>query len=49
MGRIERVSYRSGFAERLPVITIEATDLPEDVLALLDHHLLDPAGHLRRP
>jgi len=23
-----------------PAITIEAADLPEDVLALLDHHLL---------
>ena len=40
--QIERVSYRSGFVERLeeprrlPAITIEAADLPEDVLALLD-------------
>ena len=39
MARIGRVSYRSGFverleeAERLPAITIEAADLPEDVLA----------------
>ena len=29
---------------RLPAITIEAADLPEDVLALLDQHLLDLAG-----
>ena len=48
--RIERVSYRSGFVERLgeasrlPAITIEAAHLPEDVLALLDHHLLDLRG-----
>jgi hypothetical protein len=47
---IERVSYRTGFVERLgeaarlPAITIEAAHLPEDVLALLDHHLLDLAG-----
>ena len=25
-------------------ITVEATDLPDDVLALLDHHLLDLGG-----
>jgi hypothetical protein len=31
-------------AGRLPTITIEAADLPEDVLALLDHHLLDLGG-----
>ena len=31
-------------AARLPAITIEAADLPEDVLALLDHHLLDLGG-----
>jgi len=31
-------------SERLPAITIEATDLPGDVLALLDHHLLDLGG-----
>ena len=47
MARIEQVSYRTGFVERLeeaarqPAITIEAADLPQDVLALLDHHLLD--------
>ncbi len=41
------MSYRTGFvkrpgeAGRLPAITIEADDLPEDVLALLDAHLLD--------
>ena len=29
---------------RLPAITIEAADLPDDVLALLDQHLLDLAG-----
>jgi len=28
----------------LPTITIEAPDLPEDVLALIDHHLLDLGG-----
>ena len=50
MVRIERASYRAGFVERLgeagrlPAITIEAPDLPEDVLALLDHHLLDLGG-----
>ncbi len=47
MARIGRVSYRTGFVERLreasrlPAITIEAADLPEDVFALLDHHHLD--------
>src|SRR2546425_7235873 len=41
---VGRVAYRSGFVKRLddvgslPAITIEAADLPEDVLALLDHH-----------
>ena len=35
---------RTRFARRLPAITIEAADLPEDVLALLDQHLLDPDG-----
>src|SRR5882724_8054081 len=50
MARIERVVYRSGFVKRLreaahlPAITIEATDLPGDVLALLDHRLLDLGG-----
>ena len=50
MTRIEQVSYRPGFVERLgeaarlPAITIEAADLPQDVLALLDHHLLDLGG-----
>ena len=50
MARIERVSYRSGFVKRLggaahlPAITTEAADLPEDVLALLDRHLLDLGG-----
>ena len=50
MGRIEWMSYRTGFVERLgeaaplPAITIEAADLPEDVLALLDHHHLDLGG-----
>src|SRR5713101_2591928 len=34
---------RLGEAERLPAITIEAADLPEDVLGLLDH-LLDLGG-----
>ena len=50
MAQIERMSYRTGFVVRLeeaahlPAITIEATDLPEDVLALLDQHLLDLGG-----
>ena len=57
MSRIERVSYRSGFVKRLreaahlPAITFEAADLPEDVVALVDAHLLDPStsvGLLRR-
>ena len=47
MSQIERMSYRTGFVVRLeeaahlPAITIEAAHLPEDVLALLDQHLLD--------
>ena len=50
MARIERVSYRSGFVKRpreaasLPAITFEAADLPEDVVALVDAHLLDLGG-----
>ena len=50
MAQVERMSYRIGFVARLeeaahlPAITIEAADLREDVLALLDHHLLDLAG-----
>ena len=50
MSRIERVSYRSGFVKRLresrrlPAITFEAADLPEDVVALVDAHLLDWAA-----
>ena len=50
MARIERVSYRTGFVQRLeeaghlPAITFDAADLPEEVLALLEHHLLDLAG-----
>ena len=50
MARIERVVYRSGFVKRvreaasLPAITFEATDLPEDVVALVDAHLLDLGG-----
>ena len=50
MARIERVVYRRGFVgrlaevERLPAITIESADLLGDMLALLDHHLLDLAG-----
>jgi hypothetical protein len=48
--RFERVSYRRGFVEHLgeaahlPALTFEATDLPDDVLALLDGHLLDLGG-----
>ena len=44
MARIERVSYHTGFVQRLeksahlPALTIAAPDLPEDVLTLLDHH-----------
>ena len=44
------MSYRAGLVERLgeveplPAITIEATDLPDDGLALLDQHLLDLGG-----
>ena len=47
---IVRVAYRSGFVKRLDdvgglhAITIETEDLPEDVLALLDRHLLDLGG-----
>src|SRR5205809_7885851 len=47
---LRRMIYRRGFVHRLddvgrlPAITIEATDLPEDVLALLDQHLLDLGG-----
>jgi len=50
MSRVERVSYRSGFVKRLreavslPVITFEVADLPEDVVALVDAHLLDLGG-----
>src|SRR6266403_1901775 len=50
MSRIERVSYGRGFVEglgearRLPAITFDATDLPEDVVALVDAHLLDLGG-----
>ncbi len=50
MSRIERVSYRTGFVKRLreaahlPAITFEAADLPEDVVALVDTHLLDLGG-----
>src|SRR5439155_26634496 len=50
MAGIERVVYRSGFVKRvreaasLPAITFEATDLPEDVVALVDAHLLDLGG-----
>src|SRR6266446_4795402 len=55
MSRIERVSYRSGFVKRLresrhlPAITFEAADLPEDVLALVDAHLLDLGGSYGDP
>src|SRR5438552_6447786 len=50
MSRIERVSYRTGFVKRLreaphlPAITFEAGDLPEDVVALVDAHLLGLGG-----
>ena len=50
MSRIERVSYWSGFVKRvresrhLPAITFGAYDLPEDVVALVDAHLLDLGG-----
>ena len=55
MSRIERVSYRSGFVKRLresrhlPAITFEAADLPEDVVALVDAHLLDLGGSYGDP
>jgi len=55
MSRIERVSYRSGFVKRLresrhlPAITFEAADLPEDVVALVDAHLLDLRGTYGHP
>ena len=56
MVRIERASsYRAGFVERLgeagrlPAITIAAPDLPEDVLTLLDQHLLDLGGTFGDP
>src|SRR6266436_926535 len=55
MARIERVSYRSGFVKRpreaasLPAITFEAADLPEDVVALVDAHLLDLGGTYGEP
>src|SRR5207245_5535176 len=53
MARIKRLSYRTGFVERLaeaahlphlPAITFEAADLTEDVVALVDAHLLDLGG-----
>ena len=50
MAQIERMSYRTGFVVRLeeaahlPAITIEAADLLEDVVALVDPHLLDLGG-----
>jgi len=39
---------------RMPAVVavlavVEGADLPEDVLALLDHHHLDSCRHLRRP
>ena len=49
------MSYRTWFTERLgeaprlPAITIAAPDLPEDVLALLDHHLLGLGGNYADP
>ena len=58
MARIKRLSYRTGFVERLaeaahlphlPAITFEAADLPEDVVALVDAHLLDLGGTYGEP
>ena len=58
MARIKRLSYRTGFVERLaeaahlphlPAITFEAADLTEDVLAPFDQHLLDLAGSYGDP
>ena len=56
MAGIERLCYRSGFIERLgevarlPAITIaEPSDLPKDVLALLDHHHRDLGGTFDDP
>jgi len=48
--RIERAIYRSGFVKRpreaayLPAIPFDTADLPDDMLALLDHHHLDLVG-----
>jgi hypothetical protein len=45
-----RVCYRTGFVEhleavgRLPATTIEASDLPSDLRALVVRHLLDLGG-----
>ena len=47
---IRGIVYRQCFVHcvddvgRLPAITIEAADLPEDVLALFDSYLLDLGG-----
>ncbi len=52
---LRRIVYRRGFAHRLddvgrlPAIAIEATDLPEDVVALIDAHLLDLSGTYGNP
>ena len=52
---IGRVAYRSGFVKRLddvwspPVWSIDGSHLPDDVLALLDHRLLDLAGSYGDP
>jgi hypothetical protein len=55
MTRIQRVSYRTSLvkhlreAVRLPVITFGAPDLPEDVVALVEAHLLDLGGTYGNP
>ena len=55
MAGIERVVYRSRFVKRLresrrlPAITFEAADFPEDVVALVDAHLLDLGGTYGHP
>jgi len=50
MPRIARLTYRTGLVQRLaqtkrlPALTTEAADLPEDMLGLVERHLLDLGG-----
>jgi hypothetical protein len=54
MAGIERESCRSGFVKclresrHLPVITFEAANLPEDVVALVDAHLVGLRSNAER-